>query len=312
SKTCRIVLWNLIIRKTVGILILTKSIKNVDVFTLRSRVWKTIFNGQPPIAACLLKRNHVCINGIIYWMATYSNDEDGIVSFDLKNEEFGHVCLQHSLSLTYVAEVNGSLAVVENYYAQADHVVVHGVWMMESVTKLFAKMFNVKPLVTLFDLFNIKGVRALRRGWGRTEDIRALAHSSRCWSLDPVASTHPPILRKTLSGVNFLWKEERVRLVVDSPGASTTLIYSPVSSSTLIYSTGSSTPPHYSPGASTPQIYSSRTSRNSECSNCKHLLGKITVLEATVEMYMHPEKHTLNSAALLHEVYNDMGKLGLE
>ncbi|GJV68013.1 hypothetical protein Tco_1483522, partial [Tanacetum coccineum] len=47
-------------------------------------------------------------------------------------------------------------------------------------------------------------------------------------------------------------------------------------------------------------------------SNCKHLLEKITVLEATVEMYMHPEQHTLNSAALLHEVYNDMGKLDLE
>ncbi|GJU35691.1 hypothetical protein Tco_1184045 [Tanacetum coccineum] len=49
-----------------------------------------------------------------------------------------------------------------------------------------------------------------------------------------------------------------------------------------------------------------------ECSNCKHLLDKITVLEATVEMYMHPEQHTVNSAALLHEVYNDMGKLDLE
>ncbi|GKB93972.1 hypothetical protein Tco_0980109 [Tanacetum coccineum] len=110
----------------------------------------------------------------------------------------------------------------------------------------------------------------------------------------------------------FLWKEERVRLLVGSPGASTTPIYSPGSSSTPIYSPGSSTPPRYSPGASTPQSYSPGTSRNAECSNCKHLLGKITVLEATVEMYMHPEEHTLNSAALLHEVYNDMGKLGLE
>ncbi|GJW20857.1 hypothetical protein Tco_0031479 [Tanacetum coccineum] len=34
----------------------------------------------------------------------------------------------------------------------------------------------------------------------------------------------------------FLWKEERVRLLVGSPGASTTLIYSPGSSSTPIYS----------------------------------------------------------------------------
>ncbi|GJW08759.1 hypothetical protein Tco_1571182 [Tanacetum coccineum] len=90
----------------------------------------------------------------------------------------------------------------------------------------------------------------------------------------------------------FLWKEERVRLLVGSPGASTTPIYSPGSSST----------PIYSPGAS----------RNAECSNCKHLLDKITVLEAMLEMYKNPEQHTLNSAALLHEVYNDMGKLDLE
>ncbi|GJW84874.1 hypothetical protein Tco_0158019 [Tanacetum coccineum] len=89
-----------------------------------------------------------------------------------------------------------------------------------------------------------------------------------------------------------------------TPGALRTPIYSPGSSSTPIYSPGSSTPPRYSPGAS--------TSRNAKCSNCKHLLDKITVLEATVDMYMHPEQHTVNSAALFHEVYNNMGKLDLE
>nr|GEX71570.1 hypothetical protein [Tanacetum cinerariifolium] len=77
-------------------------------------------------------------------------------------------------------------------------------------------------------------------------------------------------------------------------------------------STGSSTPPRYSPGASTPQIYSLRTSKSAECSNCKHLFDKITVLEATVDMYMHPKQHTVNSAALFHEVYNNMRKLDLE
>ncbi|GKE72969.1 hypothetical protein Tco_1535010 [Tanacetum coccineum] len=61
-----------------------------------------------------------------------------------------------------------------------------------------------------------------------------------------------------------------------------------------------------------PPSYSLGTSRNAECSNCKHLLDKITVLEATVDMYMHPEQHTVNSAALFHEVYNNMGKLDLE
>nr|GFB40277.1 hypothetical protein [Tanacetum cinerariifolium] len=112
--------------------------------------------------------------------------------------------------------------------------------------------------------------------------------------------------------VYFLWKEERVRLLVGSPGASTTPIYYLGSSLTPIYSPRSSTPPRYSPGTSTPQSYSTGTSRNAECSNCKYLLGKITVLEATVEMYMHPEQHIVNSATLIYEVYNNMGKLGLE
>nr|GEV24752.1 ribonuclease H-like domain-containing protein [Tanacetum cinerariifolium] len=107
-------------------------------------------------------------------------------------------------------------------------------------------------------------------------------------------------------------KEERVRLLVGSLGASTTPIYSLGSSSTTIYSPGSSTPPRYTPGASTPQSYSLGTSRNVECSNCKHLLDKITVLEATVDMYMHPEQHTVNSAALFHDVYSNMGNLDLE
>ncbi|GKG15042.1 hypothetical protein Tco_0354642, partial [Tanacetum coccineum] len=31
-----------------------------------------------------------------------------------------------------------------------------------------------------------------------------------------------------------------------------------------------------------------------------------------MEMHMHPEQHTVNSAALLHEVLNEMEKLDLE
>ncbi|GKA08296.1 hypothetical protein Tco_0687627 [Tanacetum coccineum] len=40
--------------------------------------------------------------------------------------------------------------------------------------------------------------------------------------------------------------------------------------------------------------------------------SRISVLKATMEMHMHPEQHTLNSAALLHEVLNEMEKLDLE
>nr|GEZ77486.1 hypothetical protein [Tanacetum cinerariifolium] len=77
------------------------------------------------------------------------------------------------------------------------------------------------------------------------------------------------------------------------------------------YSSGPSTPPSYSSGLSTPLNYSSGSSRNAECSNCKHLHGKISVLKATMIMHMYPEQNTVNSAALLHEVLNEMEKLDL-
>ncbi|GJR33354.1 hypothetical protein Tco_1109586 [Tanacetum coccineum] len=87
-------------------------------------------------------------------------------------------------------------------------------------------------------------------------------------------------------------------------------------------SSGSSTPPSYSPGTSTRPSYSPGSSRSAqnlgkaECSNCKFLAEKIKTLEAKIkilegalEMERHPEKHTLDSAAILHELYNEMGKL---
>ncbi|GJR09879.1 hypothetical protein Tco_0792531 [Tanacetum coccineum] len=97
-------------------------------------------------------------------------------------------------------------------------------------------------------------------------------------------------------------REERVRLLVGSPGASTNQSYSTGPSTTPSYSTKPSTPPSYSPGPS----------RNAECANCKLLIGKLQVLEAILEMYMHPKRHTIDSTALLHELYNDMGKFSLE
>ncbi|GJU47589.1 RNA-directed DNA polymerase, eukaryota, reverse transcriptase zinc-binding domain protein [Tanacetum coccineum] len=86
----------------------------------------------------------------------------------------------------------------------------------------------------------------------------------------------------------FLWKETRLRELMSSSGAPST------------------------PRPLTPTNYSLRSSRNGECSNCKHLRGKISVLKATMEMHMHPEQHTVNSAALFHEVLNEMEKLDLE
>ncbi|GJR06231.1 putative oxidoreductase [Tanacetum coccineum] len=93
----------------------------------------------------------------------------------------------------------------------------------------------------------------------------------------------------------------QVRLLVGSPGASTTQSDSPGPSMTPSYTSGPSTTPSYSLGPS----------RNAECANCKLLIGKLQVLEATLEMHMHPEKHTIDSTALLYELYNDMGKFSL-
>nr|GEV88905.1 hypothetical protein [Tanacetum cinerariifolium] len=101
--------------------------------------------------------------------------------------------------------------------------------------------------------------------------------------------------------------ETRIRQLMSSPGAPSAGPSTPPN-----YSSGSSTPPSYSSGLSTPPNYSSRSSRNARYSNCKHLRGKINVLKATMNMHMHPEQHTVNPAALLHEVLNEMEKLDLE
>nr|GEW35525.1 hypothetical protein [Tanacetum cinerariifolium] len=112
---------------------------------------------------------------------------------------------------------------------------------------------------------------------------------------------------RNILDVDFLWKETRLRQLMSSPRAS----YAGPSTSPS-YSSGPSTPPSYSSGPLTPQNYSSGSSRNAECSNCKHLSGKISVLKETMNMHMHPEQHTINSAALLHEVLNEMLKHDLE
>nr|GEU64139.1 hypothetical protein [Tanacetum cinerariifolium] len=105
----------------------------------------------------------------------------------------------------------------------------------------------------------------------------------------------------------FLWKETRLCQLMSSPGAPFAGPSTPPS-----YSSGPSTPPSYSLGPSTPLNYFSRSLRNAECSNCKHLRGKISVLKETMNMHMHSEQHTVNSAALLYEVLNEIEKLDLE
>ncbi|GJR60542.1 phospholipase-like protein [Tanacetum coccineum] len=113
----------------------------------------------------------------------------------------------------------------------------------------------------------------------------------------------------------FMWMDDLTLHISSSSGSSTPPSYSPGTSTRPSYSPGTSTRPSYSPG-------SSRSAQNlgkAECSNCKFLAEKIKTLEAKIkilegalEMERHPEKHTLDSAAILHELYNEMGKLSME
>nr|GEU31189.1 hypothetical protein [Tanacetum cinerariifolium] len=93
----------------------------------------------------------------------------------------------------------------------------------------------------------------------------------------------------------------------------------------LSSSSGPSIPPSSYLGPSTRPSYSSGPFGSAlnlgkvECSNCKFLAekiktleAKIKILEGTLEMERHPENHTLESAAIHYELYNDMRKLGLE
>ncbi|GJS33738.1 hypothetical protein Tco_0532120 [Tanacetum coccineum] len=72
------------------------------------------------------------------------------------------------------------------------------------------------------------------------------------------------------------------------------------------------------PRPSTPPISSSGPSRaalilgNTECSNCKLLIMKIKILEARLAMKRHPDDHTCQSAAIFHELLNEMENLRVE
>ena len=89
----------------------------------------------------------------------------------------------------------------------------------------------------------------------------------------------------------FLWKEERIAKMTGSLGASTP----------PTHSAGPSIPPtRYTVGPST------SSPGNTECPNCIKLNHQIMVLNKMLEVYMHPNNHTIESAALFHDLYNDM------
>ncbi|GKA15667.1 putative pentatricopeptide repeat-containing protein [Tanacetum coccineum] len=181
SKTKMAVIWNPTVRKSVGIVVIPKvgykrtivgfgvcpdtsdpklvkisvdatpSMWEVEVFTLSTRVRKIVFTGAP-FKSCYLSSVHqVFVNGVIYFHA-YGIDLDGgvrshcIISFDLKSEKFGEVCLPERLlhtPLFNVVKVNESLGLLE-YYDEGD-MRVCGVWKREDgANKTFSKIYTIK------------------------------------------------------------------------------------------------------------------------------------------------------------------------
>nr|GFB46896.1 hypothetical protein [Tanacetum cinerariifolium] len=51
---------------------------------------------------------------------------------------------------------------------------------------------------------------------------------------------------------------------------------------------------------------------NTECSNCKLLTMKIKILEARLAMEKNPDDHACQSAAILHELLNEIENLRVE
>nr|GEV63940.1 hypothetical protein [Tanacetum cinerariifolium] len=85
----------------------------VHVFTLSSRVWKAVYTGAP-FKSCHSFWDHVFIDGLIYWHSCGRF----LISFDLKREKFGEVCLPDKSafpSFVSVAKVNESLGLLEFY-----------------------------------------------------------------------------------------------------------------------------------------------------------------------------------------------------
>ncbi|GKD71218.1 F-box domain containing protein [Tanacetum coccineum] len=121
----------------------------VQVFTLSTRVWKTVYTGAP-FRSCDFSLGQVFVDGVIYLCAFYfdrGSKFNIVISFDLKSEKFGEVCLPERLvhlpMYLDVAKVNDSLGLLE-YYDEGEESVC-GVWTRKDGTnKPFTKIYTIK------------------------------------------------------------------------------------------------------------------------------------------------------------------------
>ncbi|KAK1426194.1 hypothetical protein QVD17_14863 [Tagetes erecta] len=139
----------------------------VEVFTLSTGVWRSIYNNLPPKSVLLYKYS-VDVDGFLYWHASDRTIMDGayirinvIISFDLTSEEFSQVNLPHSLArIRYynlsISKLRESL-VLSQGGVEADNYVI-SVWLMGGdVAKSFSKLYTVN--VGTIDKAWVRGFR---------------------------------------------------------------------------------------------------------------------------------------------------------
>nr|GEU33454.1 hypothetical protein [Tanacetum cinerariifolium] len=184
TNTKKVVIWNPTVRKSVGVDILVpkgrytkekcivvgfgvcpdtsdlklvkilddkiSSIWVVEVFTLSTHVWKTVYTGAP-FKSCDLTLFQVFVDGVIYFLVydvflVHGSRLNLVISFDLKSEKFGEVCLPERLVRTpglNVTKVNESLGLLE-YYEEGD-MKLCGVWSRKyEANNQFTKIYTIK------------------------------------------------------------------------------------------------------------------------------------------------------------------------
>ncbi|XP_071718740.1 uncharacterized protein [Rutidosis leptorrhynchoides] len=124
--------------------------EEVEVFTLSSGDWRSISTIDMPYKTVHLSGQQVFINGVIYWHGydrlamAWENRHNRIISFDLKNEEFGEVFLSDSLvrspGFLSLFKLMDSLVVIESYREAKNPVNV--VWKV--LHGLYTKIYTVK------------------------------------------------------------------------------------------------------------------------------------------------------------------------
>nr|GEW30942.1 ribonuclease H-like domain-containing protein [Tanacetum cinerariifolium] len=123
----------------------------VEGFTLSTHVWKTVYTGAP-FKSCDLTWFQVFLDGVIYFLAyddvflVHGSRLNLVISFDLKSEKFGEVCLPERLVHTpnlNVTKVNELLGLIE-YYEEGD-MNVCGVWCWkDDANNQFTKIYSIK------------------------------------------------------------------------------------------------------------------------------------------------------------------------